>query len=490
MRALALSLLPALLAAQAIPDRPEKTAAPSLSFEAPRPKDAKVTLKNGIQTFLVADPTAQPLVSVNVLIRGGSYLDPKGKEGLTSAWGSQLRQGGTQTLGPDQLDARLDFLAAQLVSGSSDTSATIRLNLMEKDLKEGLSILQDLLTRPAFAPERLDLWRRNELRGLERMNDDPSSIEAYQSEILVNGPDYFSARWPTAEALKGLTREDLLAHHVRMIHPANLIVSVGGRFDRAAVLKQLNETLGSLKPTAQAQRNPPPPAPSHVAKPGIYVVPKAGPQGRVSFHLPGLKRNDPDWIPVQVMNFILGGDFTSRLTYLIRTQEGLSYTVNSRFTPGAWFPGTFRSVFQTKARSVAYGTGLMLKELKRIQEAPVTEAELAMAKGALINGFPAGYGNSERVADLFANDAFRGFAEDYHARFRDQVKAVTAADIQRVARKYLPLEKLAILVVGDPEVMEAGDVKDHPGKLSEVTSLPVTRLPLWDPMTCSPMAAH
>lgn len=488
MRALALSLTTTLLAAQAIPDRPEKTAVPSLSFEAPKPAECRLKLKNGIPVFLMADATAQPMVTLGILVRGGSYLDPKGKEGLTAAWGAQLRQGGTQNLDAAKLDARLDYLAAQLNTFAGHDSAGLNLNLMAKDLKEGLALVQDLLTRPAFDQERLDLYKRNGLNRLEQMNDNPAGIEAYQLQFLTKGRDYHTSRWATAASLKSLSREDLLAQHARMLHPENLVISVGGRFDKTAVMKLLNETLGTLKAGPQARKNPEPPAPTHVPAPGIYVVHKEGAQSRVAFALPGLKRNDPDWVAVEVMNFLLGGDFTSRLTYLIRTQEGLSYHVNSRFTPGAWFPGDFRTVFQTKARSVAYGVRLALGELKRIQREPVSEAELGKAKGALMNGFPAAFASAEAVADRFATDAFQGFSETYYATYRDRVKAVTAADIQRVAKKYLPLDKLVILAVGDAQVMEAGDVKDHPGKLSEAAPLPLKQLPLWDPMTFTPMA--
>ncbi len=486
MRALFLALIPTLLAAQAIPDRPEKTPAPPLTFEAPRAADARVTLANGVTAFLVPDPTAQPLVTLQVLIRGGSYLDPKGKAGLTSAWGTLLRQGGTQGLTPEQLDARLDFLAAQANVRVEADQVELTLNLMEKDLREGLALVRDMLATPAFAPERLDLWRRNQLRSLEQLNDDPRTIERYQLLMLTHGSDHPAATWPTAEALKGLTREDLVAHHARMLHPGNLLVSVGGRFDRTALLPLLNETLGRLKAGPEARRNPPPPPPAASWKPGLYVVHKENPQGRVSFLLPGLRRDDPDWVAVDVMNFILGGDFTSRLTYLIRTQEGLSYTVGSGYEPGAWHPGTFRALFQTKAASVAYGCRLMLGELKRIQEQPVTEAELAKAKGALINGFPAAFASAEEVAQLHASEAFHGHAEGFHRTYREKVKALTPADIQRVARRYLPLDRLAVLVVGPREAMEAGDPKDRPGRLSETLGLPVVSLPLWEPMTRQP----
>ncbi len=487
MRAALFTLLPLLLSAQAIPERPEKTAAPTLVFEAPKPSEHRVKLKNGIVVFLVNDSTAQPLVTLNVRIKSGAYLDPAGKTGLTSAWCSLLRSGGTETLTPDQLDARLDFLAANLTTRSGETFATLSLNLLEKDFREGLSLVSDLLTRPTFAQERLDLFKRSTLQGLERLNDDPRSIERYQLALLTRGRDHYTATWPTAEELKGLNREDLLAHHARLIHPENLVVALGGRFEETAVVKLLNETLGALKAGKQGVPSPNPPRPTAFPKPGIYVVHKDNPQGRVTFAMPGLDEADPDWVPVEVMNFILGGDFTSRMTYLIRTQEGLSYTVNSRFTPGSLLPGTFTSIFQTKARSVAYGTRLMLGELKRIQEAPVTDQELAMAKGALVNGFPARFSRPAAVADLLMAAHFNGLPEDRLTRYRARVQAVTQGDILRVARKYLPLDKLVIQIVGNWDVMEMGDSKDHPGKLSEMALLPVVRLPLWDPMTRKPL---
>jgi predicted Zn-dependent peptidase len=488
MRAALLALLPALAFAQALPDRPEKTTVPPLAFRVPQASEHRVTLKNGIPAFLVSDATAQPLVTVTVTIRGGSYLDPAGKAGLTQLLGQLLRSGGTATLSPDQVDERLDLLAAQFYAVFTEDTGALQMNLMEKDLPEGLALLKDLLLHPAFAQERLDLLKRNTLQRLEQLNDDPRSIERYQAALLTYGEEHPAARIPQAAFVKGLTRQELLEQHARLLHPGNLTLAVGGRFDRKAVAKLLEQHFGTLKAGPEARRSPAPPAPLAPAQPGLYLVHKENPQGRVTFLLPGLRKSDPDWVPVQVMNFILGGDFTSRLTALIRTQEGLSYHVNSAFTPGAWFPGGFRFVFQTRARSVAYGTRLALGEFRRIQAEEVSDAELAKAKGALVNGFPAEFGNPAEVAQRFAEASDRGLPANLDAAFRAQVQAVTKADILRVAKKYLPLDKLAVLVVGPKETLLAGDVKDHPGPLAEVLPLPLKELPLRDPATGKPLA--
>ncbi|MDP2875231.1 MAG: hypothetical protein Q8O00_03545, partial [Holophaga sp.] len=127
-------------------------------------------------------------------------------------------------------------------------------------------------------------------------------------------------------------------------------------------------------------------------------------------------------------------------------------------------------------------------ELKKIQETPVTDQELAMAKGALVNGFPARFAQAAAVADTLMTAHFNGTPEDRLTTYRAQVQALTKEDILRVAKKYLPLNKLVIQIVGNQEAMEAGDTKDHPGKLSEVLPLPITTLPLWDPRTRKPLA--
>jgi zinc protease len=475
--------------AQAIPDRPEKVVIKPLAFQVPQAKEARIKLKNGITAYLVPDPTGQPMVTLSVLVRGGSYLEPKGKEGLAGLMATLLRTGGTQSLAADKLDERLDFLAANAGVSLAQDQATVTayLNLLEKDSVEGIGILLDLLTQPAFAQDRLDLAKKNLRQQMERRNDETPSIEGYQMGFLLRGEDYYTNHLPTGASVEAITRTDLVALHARLLHPENLILSVAGRFDRKAMAALLDRTFGTLKAGPGALKSGPVPKPTHMLQPGIYVSGKDVNQGRVAMALPGLRRADPDWPSVEVMSFILGGDFTSRLVMKIRTEEGLAYSVSSRFTPGMFFPGDFRASFQTKTRTVAYGVRLLLAELDKIRKDPVKDEELARAKGALIEGFPAQFANKAQVAGLFMREDYFGAPEDYWITYRDRIRAVTREDILRVAQKYLQPDKLVILAVGNPKDMEEGDVKDHPGKLSESARLPVVPLPLRDPMTMQVM---
>lgn len=474
--------------AQTIPDHPSKLAFKPLSFEVPKAKEARIKLKNGITAYLVDDAGGQPLVNVSVLIKGGAHLEPAGKEGLAGIYAGVLRTGGTARTPADKLDARLDFLAAQMNAslGRDQGHAVLNLNALAKDAKEGLDLLTEVLREPAFAQDRLDIAKRNARQAIERRNDDTSSIERYQMELLLRGEGYYTTRFATAASLEGLGREDLLTFHGRLLHPENLIVAVSGRFERKAMTALLNDTLGALKASPAAQKSPRIPAPAHAAKPGIYLTHKDVNQGRVSFALPGLKRADPDWTAVEVMNFLLGGDFTSRMVMKIRTEEGLAYSVGTRFSPGMAFPGDFRGAFQTKTRTVAYGLKLALAELAKMRDTQVTDEELARAKGAIIDGFPARFSSSAAVADLFQGEDYEGGAEDYWAQYRARVQTVGKDEIQRVARKYLDSTRLVILCVGNVKDMEAGDPKDHPGLLKDVVALPLATLPLRDPLTMQP----
>jgi len=476
------------LSAQAIPDRPEKIAVKPITFQVPKAKDSRIKLKNGITAFLVPDAAGQPLVNLTLVIKGGTYLDPIGKEGTGALMGNLLRSGGTTKTPADKMDEKLDLLAANFSSNVFQAGANLNLNLLSKQLKDGLALMMEVITEPAFQQDRIELAKKNTRQQIERRNDDTTSIERYQQGLLCNGEKHFTNRFTTAASLDAITREDLKAFHTRVLTPQNMIVTVSGNFDRKAVEKLLNETLGTLKAGKDAKVSPKVPAPEHSIQPGIYVVEKDVNQGRVTINLPGLRQIDADWPAVTVMNDILGGGgFTARMVKKIRSDEGLAYSVGSYFTPGQYYTGTFAALFQTKVPTVAYGIRLALAEMERIKREPVTEEELKVTKGSIIDGFPDTFGTKAIVAQVFLGMELTGTPEDYYQTLRDRINAVTIADVQRVAQKYLTPEKAAILVVGGKAAdLEAGD-KEHPGKLSEVAKLPVVKLPLRDPLTMKPL---
>jgi len=474
--------------AQDIPDRPEKLQFAPIKFETPRVKDYKVKLRNGVPAFVAQNGReGSPLVRVTVSWRGGAYLDPKGKEGLAGLFGSQLTQGGTAKLEAAKLEDRLEALAATLTSACSDTSCSVSLQVLDKDLPEGLDLLMQALTQPAFSQERLDLAKRQARKRISRRNDEVTSIANYQMKYLLYGENFFASADDTRDSQEAITRDDLVAFHARQLHPANLFVAASGQFDRKAMVAALNRTVGSIKAGPQARVSPVVPTPDFPRPPGIFVTDKDAPQATVRWVFPGIRRTDADWYAGFVANQILGGrGFTSRLMKKIRSDEGLTYGVYSTLEPGTYWRGDVTGSMQTKNRSVAYAMRLALQEIRKLKEQPVSDDELRVNKDGIIEAFPSQWATKQAIANRFADEAREGWPEDWWMSYREKIQAVTVADVQRMARKLSDTDRMVILAVGKASEMETGDT-DHPGSLKDVALLPLKRVPLRDPATLKPV---
>lgn len=473
-----------------IPDRPEKLDFAPLKFDPPLASQYRHVLDGGVVAYLVPDRTL-PLVDINVLIRAGDYLDPRGKEGLAGLTGYLLARGGTRSKTAEDLDERVDFLAAQLSTGIVGFQGNAHLNLLAKDIDEGFSILREVLAEPRFQENKLGLRKDQIIADMKQRNDDSADIEQRERRFLAFGEHFWSNRLETKGSIDAINRDDLIAFHHKWIQPKNFILAVAGDFDVNDMLGRLNHLIADW-PNA-GETAPPPPGNPEMARPGIYLVDKDVNQGRVTLMLPGIQRDDPDYFACLVMNDILGGGgFTSRLVNRIRSDEGLAYSAGSAFQAGVYAPGPFLAVFQSKSRTVPYATSIIGQELKRIADQPVTEQELNTTKRSFIDTFPENFANKAAVAGLFGTDELTGrFARDpdYWKTYRTKIDTIGVADVQRVARKYLNGTNAVILVVGQKKEILEGH-PDHSVKLTDLSSGPLVELPLRDPLTLKPMNAQ
>ena len=471
------------IAADPIAKHPRELRFPSREFTPPRAADFRHKLSNGATAFLVEDHEF-PLINISVLIHTGEYLEPEGKTGLAQLTGGQMRSGGTKTKPPAAFDEEAAFLAAQISSGIADVSGQASLNCLSKDIDSGLALFVDMLRNPGFAEDRLKLVKNQMLQSLARRNDNTASIERREMQRLLRGDKHFSTAQVTKASLEAISRQDLVEFHDRYYYPSNFVLAVSGDFDTKQMLAKLDKALAEW-PNRDV-RIPDPPKPEFTPVPGLYMVDKKDVnQGRVSMGHLGVAISNPDHLALGVMNGILGGNgFSSRILERVRSDEGLAYSAASAFQAGTYYEGTFSVSFQSKSPSVAQAIAIVNEEIERLRTTKVSAEELSTAIGHAVEALPLRFASPGLKAAQFANDYYSKLPEDYWQKYSSRVGAVTADEIQRVARTYLHPDKLAILAVGDVDTMLRGNPDRAQYSIAKLAGdRGVIRIPLPDPLT-------
>ncbi len=424
--------------------RPDNLSFPPLEFKFPEVSQQQ--LENGLKLYLKEDHEL-PLVELTLLVEGGDIHDPLDKTGLSQFFARTLSTGGTKELSPAELEAELEAMAAILTVSSSAYGYEINLSLNQQDLARGIEILADLLRRPRFDPERMELVRTQMLEEIYRKNDDPGSI----ASRLLSGaiyPGHPFGTESTANMVASFTREDLLELHQRYFQPQSFWLAVSGDVQQADLVSLIEQQLGDWHSTESMIRELPSLPAAATGK--ILLAGKDIPQTTILMGHSGISKDNPDVLALQVANYILGGGgFNSRMMREVRSDRGLAYSVYSYFQIGRQLPGMFIVGSETKSQSTVEVVTLLQQLIQQIRAEPVSAAELDLAKKSLINSFVFAFTDSHSVVNRKVRLDYYGYPKDYLETYRQQVAAVTIADVQRVARQYLHPDKLQIVLVGN-----------------------------------------
>ena len=410
-------------------------------------------LPNGIILYLAED-RALPVLDAYAVFRAGSLYEPVGRPGAAQLTASQLRNGGTTNLPFDVLNEELEVMGASIEASVSSEAISATLSALAKDADRALQLFAEVLRQPAFDPEPLRVSKGRVIEDLRRVVDNPSQLMAREFARTMYTESHPLGRPLTPVQVEAIQPEDLRAYYRRFFHPNNMMLVVVGDFGREEMAAKIQALFGGW-PAADGVDLPPIPKVQPRFEHGVYIVPRSLTQASVTLGHFGIDRSNPDRYAIELMDSILGGSaFTSRIPDRVRTQEGLAYSVGTAFPTTSRDISLFRATLQTKNENVARAVAVILEEMTRIQRQPVTPEELDRAKEAIVNSFVFRFTSRFATVVRLLTLEFDGYPPDYFETLLDRYRAVTVADVQRVAEQYLHPDATTILIVGDAQKFE------------------------------------
>jgi zinc protease len=447
------AILPTGLGARQAFDR-KKIPPPGKAPELRVPAWTRTTLANGAD-LIVSEKHDLPLVSFSITFLGGAnQFEPADRAGLASITASMLSEG-TKMRDGEALSNALQLLGTSVSASVGGESGSISFVSTSSKFPQTLDILADMLVNSTFPADALERIRAQRLVALTQARAQPGAIASRVFPKVLYGTTHPYGRVVTETSLKAVTRDDVARFHGEYFQPGRALITVVGDVTGAAVRPVVEKAL-TVWPKAGSRPTFAYPTVPERQKTTIYLVDRAGAaQSTMAIGHPGPPRNTPDYYAMQVMNTMLGGMFQSRLNANIREEKGYSYGVSSGFAFGKG-PGAFRTGGDIVGDKTDAALGEFMKELRGILGArPVTDEELQTAKDSLIQRLPATFASVSAINGAITSIWVQGLPDDYYQQYAKAIAAVTKEDVLRVAKKYIDIDRLAIVIVGDRASIEA-----------------------------------
>ena len=439
-----------------VPQMPAAGAATSFHF----PRSATKTLPNGLRVFVVSDHREPAIAARLVILSAGSLNDPANTPGVAAMTANLLTQG-TEKRSEQDIAQAIDFVGGALSASADKDDTTVSVNVVKKDVELGMDLMSDVVLHPAFKQEELDRQVQQLLSNLQLQYSDPNYLaSAVFNRVVFKGSKYGLPSEGTPESAKKFSRDLITKFHDDTFVPNQSLLAFAGDIspDEAFTLAEkyfggwAQKQVGAV--TAAA-----PEKPSGIH---IWLVDKADAvQTQIRVGRPGIRRDDPDYIPLVVTNRIFGGGYDSRLNTEVRVNRGLTYGASSAFS-SMKYAGAFRANTFTRTEATVEATKLVVDLIGKMSTGEVTPEELNFAKDYLAGVYPIQSETAGEVVNRVLTVAEYGLPEDYNDTYPDRIRAVDTAAVKQMSSRYMNAKDLDIVLAGNVGQFRDELKKDFP----------------------------
>ena len=407
------------------------------------PKKETFKLKNGMKVTLVPYGTV-PKVTVSAVVRAGNLNESADQTWLADITGAMLKEG-TTSRSAEQIAQEAGRMGGRLNVGVGMDQTTVSSDVLSEFGPQIVSLIADVLQRPLLPASELQRIKTDNLRRLTIARTQPGSIAVERFRKLLYPNHAYGRIFPTEQMISGYKIEDVQKFYKDNFSAARTNLYVAGRFDMAAMKRAITQAFEGWARGSDPFIS----IPQSVAARTIHLIDRPGaPQSTIYMGLPVIDPSNQDYIALQVMNALLGGSFASRITSNIREAKGYTYS------PFSQVSSRYRDAYWVEIADVTTNvTGPSLKEIfyeiDRLRAEPPTEAELQGIKNYLAGVFVLQNSSRQGLIGQLAFMDLHGLDDSYLNTYVQKVMAMTPADVQRMAQKYLLSDKMTIVVVGD-----------------------------------------
>lgn len=416
-----------------------------IPFDIPQPFET--VLENKLKVVIFED-SRLPIVSFRLALQTGNINEPADAKGLNAAMVSMLTEG-TNSYTSRRLAEAVERLGAHVSASAGQDNIIIAASALSLYTSDILRLLAEIVLTPTFPESELNLYKQNTLENLKYQRSQPNFLADEQTSRVIYGAHPYSVTAPTPADVENLTREKLIAFHSEKFVANNAMLIVVGDVRRESLLGEIQSRFGDWKNGAvETQTFDAPPTRSGTT---VTIVDRAGSaQTNIVLSNLAIERGHPDFFPVLVMNQILGSGGSSRLFMNLREEKGYTYGAYSNFDARRQ-AGAFEATAEVRTSVTGDALKEFFYELNKIRDENVSETEIKDAKNFLTGVFPIRAETQEGLTNLIVAQKLYDLPDDYLQTYRDKINEVTIEDTDRVAKKYITPDKIAVVLVGDAE---------------------------------------